>query len=140
MRSKYLVLILSFSTLINVRCSDNLDGEIEDKKKEIKIGYENVMPMILKIPEIKKNLINYSPMLPDTLKSKAQDISFDLQKSANKMNIWKTKLETVLKHSDDKKKKLENFKNLALELKQIDSLTYTNIMRVKEIAIYLKID
>jgi hypothetical protein len=101
------------------------DVKLEALYNELIDGHDVVMPLSMKLPKIKTEVLAFVADLPaeDSLKLQALDISSALTKTNDDMYTWMDALAVAMNDVEDKKEKIALYEKLNKEIREIDIAT-----------------
>jgi hypothetical protein len=111
------------------------DQKIDALYGELIEGHDVVMPLSMKLPKLKNEVLASVDSLQesDSLKIKAIEISKNLISANEEMYTWMDAFAVAMNDVEDKEEKLKLYEKLKLEIEKLDLTTHERIDNAKKI-------
>jgi hypothetical protein len=122
---KYTLIAFAFLGLLMACGPNEEDVKLETSYNELIKGHDVVMPLSMKLPKLKTEILASVADLAegDSLKLQALDISSALMKANDDMYTWMDALAVAMNDVEDKKEKMAQYDKLKKEIVEIDAAT-----------------
>lgn len=126
---RHIFIVFAFICLLVACGSSEQDKQIEALYAELIKGHDVVMPLSMKLPKLKTEVLASVEGLPETdsLKFKAIEIGKNLMSANEEMYSWMDGFAMAMNDIEDKKEKLDRYEKLKLEIEILDVTTHENI-------------
>ena len=124
---KHILIALAFvGFLLSCGGPSEVDKKLDALYAELIKGHDDVMPLSMKLPKLKTEVLASVNNLPegDSLKTQAVEIGIALIKANEDMYTWMDAFAVAMNDVEDKKEKLVLYEKLKVDIVKIDEATH----------------
>jgi hypothetical protein len=123
---KHILIALAFVGFLLACGPSEDDKKLDTLYAELIKGHDDVMPLSMKLPKLKTEVLASVNNLPegDSLKTQAVEIGIALIKANEDMYTWMDAFAVAMNDVEDKKEKLVLYEKLKVDIVKIDEATH----------------